>query len=551
MYWAKERRGGKIVHAEDAKAWGDYRCPTCTAEVFLRSGRRRADHFAHMPGQGKPDCENFHYSFDLSRAPYAAPAPYVPKHVDPLQLGIELEPDSEKRGARKWRLCLTVPKAVDAHGQITINLGGRDNRTISLTKLSLGVETYTAQPDMPDFGASWVSHEVRPEYRDAVQHRIPGLDPTMLNAFVATSAKQKPRTHSLSWGEGYYLVTRSDKSLTLPPSLPSRPLARLMEWDCVLAILPHEPSPEIEAWFSQHGDMSIARATRDWAVIYPAPFALGDEGDLHIHSSEYIVLALKSGSSASGDELIVSTSRSHATLELNNSQGPFVVLSGGARITENQIYLTWGGAYVATLATTPFGKTTAQVTVGVACNGPEGTVRAELHHSSSHTLLSEVRLGHRELVGLYGHLALHGMLRWQSPDTSKWDERAIIFSPHPNPRVDDELLRTINATLRDRSLEIDLDFGPFGRFGASASLKQVSTGPPTDKRLPPPLRARIEWLSRACRSYADKSRRPIAALSDTLLLTHLKRLSVPTKLLAHKRALDAQLQRLDFEAGHE
>lgn len=546
MKWAKERQGGKVVHAADGKTWGDYRCPTCSAPVFLRSGRYNADHFAHMPGQAKPDCENFHPAFDLSRSPYLPSAPPEPKHVDPLQLGIELEPNAEKHGARKWRLCLTVPKAVDAHGQITINLGGRDNRTISLTKLSLGAETYTAQPDTPEFGASWVSHEVRPEYRDAVQHRIPGLDPTMLNAFAATSAKRKPRTHSLSWGEGYYFVTRSDKSLTLPSSLPSKPLARLMDWDCVLAILPHEPSPEIEAWFRQHGDMSIARATRDWAVIYPAPFALGDDGDLHIHSSEYIVLALKSGSLASGDDLTVSSGRSHATLELDGSQGPFVVLSGGARTTEGQIYLTWGGAYVATLATTPFSKTTEQVTVSVVCNGPEGTARAELHHSSSHTLLSEVRLGRRELVGLKGHAALHGKLRWRSPNASTWDERAIIFSPLPNPRVDDDLLRTVNATLQDRSLEIDLDFGPFGKFSASASLKQVSTGPPAEKRLPPHLRARIEWLSRACRSYADNSRRPIATLSDTLLLSHLKRLSVPTKLLAHKRALDGQLQRFDF-----
>lgn len=547
MKWAKERRGGTIVHATNAKTWGDYRCPTCNAPVFLRSGQYNAEHFAHKARQAKPDCENFHPAFDLSRAPYLPSAPPERKHIDPLQLGIELEPETEKHGGRKWRLCLTVPKAADAHGQIAIDLGGNDRRTISLTKLSLGAETYTVQPDAVEFGASWVSHEVRPEYRDVVQDRIPGLDTAMLNVFAATRSKQKPRIRSLSWGEGYYLVTRSDIPLKLPPSLPNKPLARFRGWDCILTMLPHDPSPDIEAWFQQHGDMPIARSARDWAVIYPAPFALGDEGDLLIHSNEYIVLALKSDGLGAESELSCSTGRSHETLELDGTRSQLIALSGDNRTTESQIHLTWSSAYVATLATAPYPEQAAQISVDVVCDSPEGSARAALHHASSHALLSDVRLDRRSLKALRGHPALHGTLRWRQPKALNWEELPIPFSPTPSATVEDGLLRIVSATIQDRSRDVELSFGPFGVFRASALLTEASTEPFAEKRLPAPLRARIEWLSRTCRSYTDTTRRPISTLNDKSLLAHLKHLNVPTKFLAHKRAIHGQLRQLQFE----
>src|SRR5687768_3970782 len=110
MYWAAERRGGAIVKADVAKTWGEYRCPTCKAEVFLRSGQQRANHFAHMPGQGKPDCGFFHYAVDLGRAPPTSATRSQSRHVDPLSLSIELDSEPQKRGLRKWRLRLTVPR---------------------------------------------------------------------------------------------------------------------------------------------------------------------------------------------------------------------------------------------------------------------------------------------------------------------------------------------------------------------------------------------------------------------------------------------------------
>src|SRR3954449_12728424 len=46
MDYAKERRSSdKLIRAENASPSRYYTCPTCSAEVFLRRGRRRTAHF--------------------------------------------------------------------------------------------------------------------------------------------------------------------------------------------------------------------------------------------------------------------------------------------------------------------------------------------------------------------------------------------------------------------------------------------------------------------------------------------------------------------------
>src|SRR6185312_8323846 len=105
MIYAKERQTGKIVAAVKASPYRDYRCPTCNAEVFLRAGQVYVSHFAHVPGQGKPECDEFHPSEDL-RYQWQT-SPYEPPHaaLDGLLLSLELEPEADlRRSARKWGL---------------------------------------------------------------------------------------------------------------------------------------------------------------------------------------------------------------------------------------------------------------------------------------------------------------------------------------------------------------------------------------------------------------------------------------------------------------
>lgn len=59
MRFAKDRLTGKIVDASKASR-SFFSCPKCDGRVSLRAGTEREPHFAHLPGEGTDDCEDYH-----------------------------------------------------------------------------------------------------------------------------------------------------------------------------------------------------------------------------------------------------------------------------------------------------------------------------------------------------------------------------------------------------------------------------------------------------------------------------------------------------------
>jgi hypothetical protein len=275
MLYAEIRRTGKIIPAAKASPYGEYRCPTCKAEVFLKAGQVYVAHFAHMPGQGKLECDNYHPLEDLRRQ-WETPSPQPSaQKIDGLVLSIELEPEYDARhGLRRWGLRLTVPKSYDPRGEIRMDLGGGDVRRVSLSTLLLGSQTYRADPAAVAFGAAWVSPEVQPGYRQAVEHRIPGLNPVGATVFAAAPQKLKPRCSALRWGDSYYFVWRGSREF--PSSLLQHALADNRGWSCCLLVLPDRSDPDIAAWLEKTCDLQVAPARREWALIHPAPYMIVD-----------------------------------------------------------------------------------------------------------------------------------------------------------------------------------------------------------------------------------------------------------------------------------
>jgi hypothetical protein len=552
MYYARERRSRQIVAADKAKAWGDYTCPTCKAAVSLRSGKYRVDHFAHMPGQGKPDCEEFHPSDDLTRSWQTASPPPEAQPVDPLLVSIELEPDYERRrGPRKWILRLTVPKAHDAHGQVSIDLGGGDKRKISLTKLSLEPQTYTANIESEDFAANWVSPEVKPEYRAAVEHRVAGLDPQRINVFAAVRAKLKPRTNVLCWGEGYYFVSALDRPVTFPAGIVGKALASNQAWACSLVVLPYDPDPEVAAWLEQHCELPLIRSKRDWALVYPAPYSIDDDGSLQIPSNTEIVLALKSIDADHPGELTCSNGQASIAVELSGVRQHLVQITGSQR-ADKHIYLSWDGSHVASVVTTPYSDGEREPSVVLMFDGAADGARAELHRASGQSLMARVRSGELSLVGMSGHPMLQGELRWRRCGSADWTKEPVVFVTGARPSFDAKLtaerVSEINAAVQDHGLDVELDFGPFGHFLATAIIAPRVDTQSATLRIPRPLRARLEWLSQASHCFVDGHVQPVARLSDTALLHHFSQLNVPAKLLTHRRALERDIGAL-LEGG--
>jgi len=546
MYFAAERRSREIVPAHKANAWRDYFCPTCKAGVFLRDGKRRDKHFAHMPRQGKPECEDFHPSNELARSWQTNTVVTPGPSVDPLRLGIELEPDHVSvRGPRKWRLCLTVPKSHDGRGKISIDLGGGDVRLITLAKLSLGAQTYVVDPTAAEFGAKWVSPEVHSDYKSAVEERTAGLDNDTMNAFSSTRQKLKPLTDAFCWGESYYFVWMSKATFAFPPGLISHALAENRGWSCALGILPHAPDAQLADWLTTNCNLPIIRAKREWAIVYPPPYAFDDNGSLEIPATTEVVLALKSIGSEQAGNLSCTVGAATVYLELAGTTQHFAELSEPKGTANKVVHLAWDGAHVITLVAKPYPEAPIEPSVALEFEREGSKESAALHQTRARHFLSDTRNAKARLTAIHVHSALRGELRHRKVDALDWTTEALTVTPagslslRKTPLATD-LIERINLTLQDRSLDVALDFGPFGHFFASrVDEVQITV---SAFRIRRQLRARVEWLCKASGSFVAGQRQPVGMLDDRALIDHFFQLVVPAELLAHKRALESALR---------
>ena len=532
MYFATERRSGQIVPAGEANQWRDYLCPTCKAGVFLRDGKRRDKHFAHMPRQGRPECEDFHPSNELDRSRQNTTVVTPGPSVDPLRLGIELQPDPiSGRRPRNWRLCLTVPKSHDERGKISIDLGGGDVRLITLAKLSLGAQTYGVDPTAAEFGAKWVSPEVHPDYKSAVEERVAGLDDDAVNAFSSTWQGLKPLTDAFCWGESYYFVWLSRATFAFPPGLISHALAENRGWSCALAILPHAPIAELADWLTTNCNLPIIRPRREWAIVYPPPYAFDDNGSLTIPATTEVVLVLKSiGSEQAGD--LSCTTGSTVSLELAETTQHFVELSEPNGTENKAVHVAWNGALVVTFLVKAYPENLIEPSVALEFERDEKKEIVALHQTRARHLLSDTRNARARLTAIHVHSALQGELRQRKVSTLDWTTEALTVNPTSSSSIREvplaaDLIERINLTLQDRLLDVALDFGPFGHFFASG-MDEVQT-PISALRIRRQLRARIEWLCKASGSLVTRQRQPMSILDDQELIHYFFHLVVPAR----------------------
>jgi hypothetical protein len=556
MYFAKERRGSeKLVSASNAFPGRYYTCPTCFAEVFLRRGRWRVPHFAHRSGQGKPDCENFHPSDELT---YTWPGygsssgstnDYRP--ADPLIISIELQPESTMRGKklRAWELRLTIPKSEDGRGQITIDCGGGSKRTLSLSKLALGAQTCNVDVNAQDFGAIWVSPEVRPEYKAVVEDRIPGLDREQATLFASSTSRLKPRVDRVSWGSSYYLVWHITHDIGLPRSLVAQPLASAPQWNCALITLPDDEDSEIKTYIEEVTAVAISSQRRVFSVVYPAPCGLDILGRLILPAGEPLVVGFKQTESDSDTAIALRATAGNACAQ--------VILEGTSRHLVNieqdssraQIALRVNDAALPLIFPSSIPHTNVFPHVRFVAREMSNPGRAEagLGTKEGSALLEKVRRGDAEFSQCTMPSGIKGVIRCRRPTEIAWssvsigrdEDQAII---HASP---DELAH-INKVLQDRRCEAEIDFGPFGIFRA---YPERGSGKASAPVIPRAMRNRIRWLASTSSSFTNNRGVLFHRLSDSEIIQFVSHMHVSPQIAAHHRRVLTELQRLSSRSA--
>lgn len=556
MYFAKERRGSeRLVSASNAFPGRYYTCPTCFAEVFLRRGRWRVPHFAHRSGQGKPDCENFHPSDDVTYSwPGYGTSPtntsnYRP--TDPLILSIELQPESTMRGKklRAWELRLTIPKSEDGRGQITIDCGGGTRRTFRLSNLALAAQTCNVDVNAEDFGAIWVSPDVRPEYKAVVEDRIPGLDREQATLFASSATRLKPRVDRVSWGSSYYLVWHTTHDVGLPRSLTAQPLAPAGEWNCSLIALPDDEEIEIRTWIEEVTAVAISSQRRLFGVLYPPPCGLDILGRLILPAGEPLIVGLRQIEAEADTAIAFRATAGNACTQVSLEGAGRHLVHIEQDSSRAQIALHLNETALPLLIPSPIsdGNVFPRVRFVVREVSNRGRTEAGLGSKEGFALLEDVRRGRAELFECTMPSGVKGAVRWKQINEIAWsnaplgrdgDQATIIAGP-------DEIA-LLNKVLQNRRCEVEIDFGPFGIFRAFPDKRAKKT---STLAIPRTMRNRIRWMAGASFSLANNRGVPFHRLSDAELVQLVLQLRVGPQFTAHHRAVVAELRRLSSRSA--
>ena len=555
MYQARDPRTGRIVQASDASPRGYYVCPVCKADVFLRHGDHRVAHFAHRPGLALPECELYHSSADDIQNPW----PIIPtsprdgaapenERIPPLALSITIEPEAaiRRNRLRGWSLVLTVPKSADDHGQIMIDCGGDFRPKISLTKLAFAPQTYPAYPDSVDYGAVWVSPEVRPEYRSAVMHRIPGLKRGQVTAFATGAQKYKPRVESLLWATNYYFVWRRDGQLSLPAELLSQSLADSAAWCCALISLPDEGDAALVNWLRERCGLRVVHEKRKWSIIYPAAYNVDIGGRVQLPPTSSILMGtFVSGEATGHDSLLECTAGDlRASVVVPPARWHFFEVAADDAVRESVLALNWDHIPLPELTRVAPSHAGPPFAVVLDFRSKRNRVlsQAALHHMSCREALKSVRATALDITGIQVPAAISGEFRWRAADQIQWQSLALNGVASRDARgvsLPPDVVSSVNNWLQDQALEASLSFGPFGEFCTEIEPAAPTTRP----RLRSTTRAKVIWYCKSSKAYASRTRKPVDALDDGELLAHFVSVPAPAWLVVHKRAIERELER--------
>jgi hypothetical protein len=543
MDYAKDGRG-KLITAWEAVSGLYYRCPEpkCRAEVFLKRGKKNIAHFAHWPGQGRPECELYHPSNYL-----AGPSPRYGTSVNddiptisPLSLSIELDPTPESRlkGKRDWKLALTVPKAPDTHGAIRIDCGIGTPRLIALSKLARNSQTYPASLAAEDFAATWTSPEVHPKYKAAVEHRISGLDQIRPNLFANGKQKQKPLAKALSWGGSYYLVWRNSNPMKIPVSLASLELAERDGWSCSIISLPDDEDIDTRRWIEAVCDLTIGSSRRQWSLVYPPVVDIDSLGNLIVESNRELLIATAAPPRQDDWEdgqLVATLGRSAASVATKPGR-QFFAIEHDAK-SDGALAIVWDGLPLQEIAQGAAQRPLSLFGAAFSFRSRLGAERYRcfLHQAQIEPLFEGVRRSELDIYSIALPAGCGGVFNWRKTIADAWQSTPLLIERGAAQReIEEDVVEHINLVFHDASFEILLSFGALGSRHLTAQELRIQGL--REVRLPYAVRERLLWFCVVAKSHPREAQ--LKALTDEALVHHYKRSPTPPFLIAHRRHLD-------------
>lgn len=534
----------RLESATEAKNWGQYVCPICKAKVSRRSGPKKTPYFAHWPGWGSSECENFVPSLHGHSA-QSKGSVSVDKQKIELRL---LIPTGVDRAG--WSLELVLPPCRECRATVSLDVGGRI-QTLNMRGMQTS-RRVTAELSVEPYRIVSFSGKPDPSFLAGVDKECPGLFALGATAFALGSGGQKgfPRTRELRSSETFALLWREPAETNFPDELVVNRLPGRQGWNLTLVTIPEEPSQWCVDWLRSFTGLPIAPPVSSIIPVWPFLTRKSSINVVECVKSGIILLSTKmipagpsdpapimQAQSASAKLSAVGLERSPAFFALRSCDVDFV------NVTEvnNPSFQE-----VISFSISPE-RPREHPAVELAFMTPEGFCHmVSLHQRRCAEIAEAARAQGIKLKYLSMPLGASGKLFVNGPSESSVTVLSSggDASPHgkgmrlPPPDV----LVKLTSVLVDPAYHVEIEFGGFGRLHLAGSWTCATTDYGC-RQLFPALRARLLSFMLQLRLAVPSS----MYADDLKLVEAFARVRPELQLIPHYRSLVKEVLACGFK----
>lgn len=283
MDYALDLTSKLTVKADRARRTrGRYRCPSCRKSVYLRGGAVQRLHFAHLPGEGTPDCENYHPGHDYVLAERAKQ-----EFARPLPLYISIQ--RGVAGRRAWELRVHLPECDMPGG--AVHFGGKSVAHCAI--LAQKRVDLPVPPQLENYVFTVVGNP-DPGFKARLERPIPGLRDDEGNVFryTPTGGRRLEAGRPLFWGRGYILVQSTKALEDIPTQVWQQNLSAQGNWHATLVEFPETEDRDVEEWAHLVLRRGITAPRVILSLVSPQYLSDPDSDDLSVNQDAQVLLGV-------------------------------------------------------------------------------------------------------------------------------------------------------------------------------------------------------------------------------------------------------------------
>lgn len=263
MNYAVNKYTGVLIIATRASKYGRYVCPVCEKAVSLRRGKVIPPYFAHLPGHGTSDCENFFPGHSFSTLKESNDI----KSERRMELRLLI---SVGRDSKEWSLELALPTCNLCRAKITLDVGGR-SQTLDMRSM-VKSRQISAELSVEPYRIVSYAGDPDPKFVTEVEKECPGLPPVGAAVFTALgrgASKGFPLARELRCTEIFAFLWRQPVTPDFPDELEIKSLASKLGWNLALVTIPEILSMKSISWLKNFTGLPVVSARASITAIWP------------------------------------------------------------------------------------------------------------------------------------------------------------------------------------------------------------------------------------------------------------------------------------------